>query len=315
VSVSSTIKTTGTKLVGEKAKGEVAIFNKLDSPQTIPKGSVLLDSSGRKFETQNQVSVASSSSNLEEGVITLGQTKTIVQAQDIGPEYNIAKDTKLTLKDHPETSLVAKSQQAFVGGTKEQISAVGQEDVKLVQEKIKQSIESAIDQKIEENINNLAGAIKETLKIKQQKIEYSREIGEQADELTASVDAEISVLVLDQSLYPTIAEAFLASDESFQKSTKDSSSLSFAFSDINAGSDKTTAKLTISGLLTPLLDENKIKQDLKGKNLKYTHEYLQKNVPRVYNFTTQTNFPFLEFVNPFPFKVDRIEVETKIESP
>jgi hypothetical protein len=314
VSVSANIETTGVKTVGEKSKGEVVIFNKLDKVQNLPKGTILADSTGKKFETLNLVSVASSSSDLEEGVIKLGQTKTIVQALDIGPEYNISKDTRLSLKDFSETSLIAKTSQAFVGGTKEQISAVSQADVKNIQEKIKESISQATEEKINNDLNSLSGAIKDSLKIKQQKTEISREVGEQAQELTATAQADISIFVLDPQKKPEVLTAFLSGDESYNQSTKDTASLNLDFSAVKNDGAKVTAKMAITGQLLPAVNLEVIKSAIKGKSLGFTRQYLQSQVTRVYNFSITTNFPYLETLNPLPINPRRIQIETKTES-
>jgi len=95
----ASISTTGQKTIGEKAKGEIIIYNKVDKSQNIPKGSILVDSTGKKFELASAVSVAPSTSDFEKGIINLGQTKTAAIALDIGSEYNINAATQLTFKD------------------------------------------------------------------------------------------------------------------------------------------------------------------------------------------------------------------------
>jgi len=67
-------------------------------------------------------------------------------------------------------------------------------------------------------------------------------------------------------------------------------------------------------LAKPKLDETQIKQNISGKSLKKAQDYLTNNIPRAINFNIQTNFPFLEFINPLPFRQENITIETKTES-
>ncbi|MFA6250020.1 MAG: hypothetical protein WC686_00760 [Candidatus Shapirobacteria bacterium] len=315
VSANVSAETTGEKIVGDKAKGEIVVFNKQDKTQNIPKGSIITDIQGRKFELLNIVSIASSSSNLDQGVITLGQTKTIVQALEIGPEYNIDKDAKLFFKDYSENQIVAKTSQTFVGGSKNQLKAVSEADIKSLNEKIKQAISTAVTKKVNDDLANLSGALQDTIKIKQQKIEFSREVGEVADELVASVDAQISILIFDPTQSKDVISTFLADDSGFKQSVFEPDKINLNFKISSPEDTQTKALLTLSGQLLPKIDSDRIKIDLKGKSLDYARKYLQNKVERVYDYSINTNLPLLEFINPLPFRPQSININVQSEQP
>ena len=90
---SESISTTGQKETGDKAKGEITIFNKADKIQNISKGTIMTDNSNKKYELLTSVQVPASSFNLGSGTITMGQTKANAIASDIGSEFNLNKDT------------------------------------------------------------------------------------------------------------------------------------------------------------------------------------------------------------------------------
>jgi hypothetical protein len=50
IATSTTIPTTGTKVVGDKAKGEITVYNKTSKVQNLPRNLILLDTSGKKYE-------------------------------------------------------------------------------------------------------------------------------------------------------------------------------------------------------------------------------------------------------------------------
>ena len=109
LSTSVSVPATGQKTIGDRSTGEITIFNKLDKTINLSKGAVVFDPTGRKFELETAVQIASSSSNLSLGIINLGQTKAMVKAVDIGPESNLDKDTILKIKDYPDTSAIDKA--------------------------------------------------------------------------------------------------------------------------------------------------------------------------------------------------------------
>jgi hypothetical protein len=314
VSSSIVVPTTGTKTVGEKAKGEITIYNKTDQSVDLAQSTILQDSTGQSFELLSAVSVPASSSDLEEGVINLGKIQATVVASQIGPESNLTKDTELIFKNYSKNQLVAKVSESLAGGTKEDIPAVAQADKDQIESQLSQSIQQAIDEKVGEDIERLEGLIMDTVKKSPNRIVYSREIGEEAQELSASVEAEISAFVINPQIKTEIISSFLSSNPDFDKAEINPDSFDLTFKVIELESSLASAQLTLNGLAKPKLDETQIKQNISGKSLKKAQEYLTNNVPRAINFNIKTNFSFLEFINPLPFRQENITIETKTES-
>lgn len=314
VSSSIVVPTTGTKTIGEKAKGEITIYNKTDQSVDLAQSAVLQDSTGRNFELLAPVSVPASSSDLEEGVINLGKIQATVVASQIGPESNLTKDTELIFKNYSKNQLVAKVSESLAGGTQEDIPAVTQADKDQIESQLSQSIQQAIDEKVDQDVERLEGLIMDTVKKSPNRIVYSREIGEEADELSASVEAEISAFVINPQIKTEIISAFLSSNPDFNKAEINPDSFDLTFKVIELESSLASAQLTLNGSAKPKLDETQIKQNISGKSLKKAQEYLTNNVPRAINFNIKTNFSFLEFINPLPFRQENITIETKTES-
>jgi hypothetical protein len=308
VDVKAVVETTGQKTIGEKAKGEVTIYNKLDKTQNIPKGSILTDSSGKKFELTTAVSIASSSSDLNKGIITLGQTKTVAIASDIGPEFNLSSGSQLSFKDYPSTSMIAKVETAFSGGTKQQIRAVSQADKTSVQSKIEEEITKAVENKINQTLGNISGVIKETIQSNKGTLDLSREVGEAADELSGTVTASVSVFTISPSTKESIIKQFLGSESDFSKInlTPDNYSLTFKVSKVS--STQATASLSISGQSLPKIDTSALQKTLSVKTVKQAEATIKKLVPRAYNFHIGNSLPLL------PFNSKNINIEVKTEN-
>lgn len=313
VTASDSIPTTGEKTVGEKAQGEIIIYNKQDKTQNLLENTILVDSSGRNFELVNPVSVAASSSDLDEGIINLGQTKALLIAKDIGPEYNIPKDAKLTFKDHSESILIAKASEAFAGGSKRQIKAVSKADKETLEQRLESGIKAELEKKVEEDLSNLSGLIRDTIQTKKSRVEFNREEGEEAEELSASINATVNVMVVSPDNKKQIISSFLSGQENFDKAEIDADSFDVSYEIKDMAPERASALIRISGQALPQIHDSEIRSNIKGKSLLKTENYL-KTIDRVYNYNIKRNFSFLNFINPMPFKPDNIDIEVITEA-
>jgi len=169
-------KTTGEKKVGDKAIGEVVIYNNnLEKEELIPKGTEIVSDNGFKFLIQDDVKIASASGDAANPKPATAKVK--VLAFDIGEEYNLSSGHKFKIEGK-SANLLAKNETGFSGGTKRTIKTVSRDDITQLKNKAFEQIKSKTisldsDKKI---INNLTefSLLKE---------EYSKEIGEEANEI------------------------------------------------------------------------------------------------------------------------------------
>lgn len=311
--LSASIKTTGKKIVGDKAKGEITIYNKSDKTQNIPKGTVLVDKSGKKFEVTNSVSVNPSVSNLDEGVINLGQTKIIASASDIGPEYNIPKGTALTFKEISESIMVSKVNESFTGGSKRDINAVSSEDKKTIEQEIKEKISLSVDTEIKDNLSQDGNIIKESIESKISQIEYNREIGEEADELKADVNATVSFLVLSEATKNNIVSSFLSSEKDFNNAQIIPKQFKVDIKINQNKSNQSTGLMEIEGNASPKIDSLSLQRSLVGKTGSNAEKIIRKNIPRAYNIIISHRPYFITFLNLMPFRRENINIIVKTE--
>jgi len=123
VSGEKTKSTTGTKTVGEKAKGQVKVQNGTAFPINLTAGTILLSSSDIKFVTAKQASISGALSPSDPGTTVLD-----VEAYGIGSEFNLAKDEILKVGSYPKAEVDATITANFTGGSSRQISAVSDDD-------------------------------------------------------------------------------------------------------------------------------------------------------------------------------------------
>lgn len=311
VNSSATIKTTGQKTVGDKATGEITVFNKLEKAQNISKGSILIDSNNHQFQLINDIQVAASSTDFNTGTMSFGQVKTVISASDIGPDYNISKDTTLTFKDFPQTSIVVKNNADFTGGTQKQINTVSDQDKANVQSQLTQNLQKAADDKISSELNNSNDVIKETLQTKKGQVDLNREVGEETDELTATGQADVTVFALKPDLKIKIIDQFLSTEKGFSESDLNPDTFTFTLKIDNLDENKASGSLEIKGSSLPKVDTESLKKNIAGKTTKKAQEIIKKTISRVYDFNIKLNF---NFFNLLPINSKNILIDIKTES-
>lgn len=307
LSVTDSIDTTGKKVIGDKSKGEIVIYNKNEKTILITKGSQLTYNN-LKYEVQNDTQVASSSSDLEKGVITLGQTRTMVTALDIGPEYNIAKDSRLEFIDNAFSSLLAKANGTFAGGTRQEINAVSLTDKNQLEAKLSQKISDLIDNKSNSELSGLL-TLKGTTVIKKNNLDLSREIGEQADKLEGSQEAFISVFVLTPEVQSQIINKMALLDPKYNE--VDEAAGQFTLEFVASSVDDTSAKgvLTLSGSAPPKIDSVSLVSRITTKSSSQARTIIKKYVPRAYDLKIETtNYSPLRFIDLLPFTSKNIKI-------
>jgi hypothetical protein len=128
---------TGSKDVGEKAKGDVNIYvRSASAPMTLSAGTTFA-SNGLQFTLDQAVTVSGNvnACSIISGAIYCSASASIT-ASAIGSSYNIDSNTEFTIAGKGGTAYaVAKND--FTGGAKETVKVVQQSDLDLATEKLK----------------------------------------------------------------------------------------------------------------------------------------------------------------------------------
>lgn len=189
------ISTSGETTIGNPASGKVTIYNKTNSPKNLKQGTIFTTSDNLKFTLEESLEVASQSASTDENEVTTlipGKIKAPLVAQTIGESGNITADTELSVGTYPKTSLLAKVDQGFVGGSSQTVRSPSLADQEKLIKTVTQKIIDQSDQEIEQ-----PDADKTTIPVSEPKIvstEYNAEPGEQADQLQLKLTAEFTLL-------------------------------------------------------------------------------------------------------------------------
>ncbi len=251
---------TGNKLVGDRAKGTVTIYNSA-SARTFPAGTVLTGN-GLKFTTDTEVSVASSSGIADQITVKVGVT-----AADIGEKYNLPPGVTFSVGSLPTSSYQGKNEAALAGGNSHQATVVtkGDQDRLLttLSGELTEQAQKALEAKLGASDTLLPKAITSaTIKKK-----FTHDIDAEADTFGLDLTLDFKgvtfakddlVELFKQNFQSAIAEGFELSSDSVQFEVKE------------AKTDKAgniVLKVHLDGQIVPKIAVEQIVTDSAGKSL------------------------------------------------
>ncbi len=208
VSGQKTGEATGKKIIGDKAKGKVTLYNRTSSPKTFEAGTTLTGG-GKQFVLDKAETVASAStgSNFETRPGTLEATITAV---DIGSESNIAKDVEMTIGTFSTDTYVAKTTDAAAGGTSREIKALSQKDLDDLAAALKKELnEQAVKQ-----LQDQAGSgryIFPTNRLRVVSTKFSDEVGKETNTFSVEMDVEAEAVSYSAQELKSLASQVVAS--------------------------------------------------------------------------------------------------------
>jgi len=292
--------------VGEKAKGEVIVYNKTLNAKTFPKGTII-QNSGLQFAFENEITVASASET-GEGLL-FGKESVKVTATTIGPESNLPAGNIFTLKDFPQSFYVAKNQNAFSGGTSRQVPSVSKEDQIKLEEELTAELITKAKQALIKNLHEKEILLNSQLEKVVLAKKFSREVGAEAKELSLNLSLRVNAFSFrrDDLLNLSMKDLNLP-PQGF--SFNDSQTI-IKIDDLKKEKNgDIKAKANITTFLTPQIDtlKEKLKNALIGKTYEQIVSYLKtiENVAGV-RVIKEKDLPFLK--NKLPINRQNITLD------
>ncbi len=204
VSSEKTSSTTGTKTVGEKARGAVNIQNGTSSAINLAAGTTLFASNDLKFTLDSAVTVAAAVSPSSPGTAT-----TDVSAFDIGAEYNLAKDESFRVGNYPKSDVDATATADFSGGSSRQISAVSEDDLKTLEEDLTDELLQKADSELSEKVSQDEVFIASASTYEVSERSFSHKVGDEADTLKLSMSIKVTGAAVARQALTDLAKEVL----------------------------------------------------------------------------------------------------------
>lgn len=294
---------TGTKEVGEKAKGDVTVFNWTTSETEFPADTIIISKNGIKFSLASDVSIASRSAS------TPGKSNVAAQAVDFGPEGNISGGTDFTFQEFDELLYSASNENAFAGGDKKNVTVVSEEDLDKLEESLRQSLKETATNDLK---NKTFGQTinEDAIVVEVAKKTFDKKVDDEAALVSLDMEVEASTLTYSEDeLKKLLAENANsnAPNDKLEARFENIEILS-ADSKVSANTLNLTGKFKVN--YTPKFNQDELKDKIAGKSEKEAREII-KEIGEVTDVTVNFSPNFL-IISSIPKNKEKITF--KIES-
>jgi hypothetical protein len=304
-----TIDTTGKKDVGNKAKGKVTIYNNGNDSVKLNSGDSIKSSNGLVFVLDRDVAIASASGDIFSGTKP-GTADVNITAKEIGTDYNLPSATKFTVGT--SSSLAAKNDSAFSGGSKKQVQVVSKNDVAKLRTDLSKSLEAKGHSEIANKVSGNEKVLPLLLTVSLDNQKLDKDIDTEAKKVKLTADVKFSGMAYQENEIIDYSKSLLKSKYSQDISFADNS-IKNEIKDAKERKDKQIeATLVVTAGLLPSINTEELIKKTKDKSFNETKEMLSGQ-PQVVN--TQINFspPVFFLPNLFPRLPNQISVEVKPE--
>lgn len=263
-----TKSTTGTKLVGEKAKGSVQIVNGNGNPINLASGTILTSSAGLKFITDSSASVSGQLIPGSPGTATLSVT-----ANDLGAQYNLAKGEVFKVGLFDKSQVAATSQVDFSGGSSQQIAAVSAADQQKLSTDLKNELSARVLSDLSSKIDSDQVFINDLASLSVTSETFDHKVGDVADTLKLSLKISGNGVAADKAKLVQYATDSLKSKIPQGYSLR-SSQINFKFTYTGKQDGNLGYNADIIANFLPLLTTEDLTKKISGKKTSAVVEYL-----------------------------------------
>ena len=277
-SATKTTDSSGIALVGEKAKGNITIFNKTLQEKTFTAGTTLT-AQELTFTLDESLTVPAATVTTKEGgeVKDYGKKSVAVSAAAIGAESNLAKGTELIVASFASETYSATIDEGLSGGASREVRVVSTTDLELLVSEAKKDI---LDQ-AKEAFAKESGSGTYVLPPQQVEILTStadEKEGTEASSVTATVTAVVKTLKYKTEDLLPLVETVLKSEipEGFVLKDREPEVLS-APSEQKDLSKKITLSVNISAQVVAELDTDELRSKILGEQVGAAKNILTAN--------------------------------------
>jgi hypothetical protein len=308
---------TGSKEVGEKAKGQV-VFNNCESEteQTIPAGTVLT-ANGLSYVTLSTVIAPAASGTFLSGCNPGVSEATSISASDIGEGHNTPEGTTFSVSgysnDNSQVYFNATANTNITGGTQRQIKVVSDGDVKKASDKLAKQNSDDVKKQLIDKYGDSVIVLEQTFKVDNDAVVSLPAVGAEAADGTAKLTGTVtySMAGVDKVELGRFLDGYFAEelkDENDQR-IYDNGVDEVSFTDIESSQGNYAATLIVTAQVGPKIDDEAIKNDAKGKR----YGEIQSSIEAI-DGVNNVDIKFSPFwVSSAPGDTKRISVEFKLD--
>ncbi len=306
-----TRQVTGEKTIGEKAVGTVTVFNRTNEDVQFPSGTKLISEEEAKLEffLRESITVGAKTADLDSGVDRLGEAQVEVIAGDIGPDYNLSKNSLFEVEGESENDYIARAHDDITGGSNRKVSAVSPDDIanlrSLLEEELKQKASEELDKKIGPGMklvdNDPVIVVKD--------FSTNRREDEEAQELTGTISGSAYVLAYNEVRLEEAALSYIREIAGDDLSLI-SDTVNISFDKKSEEEDEVQGELVVEAKLFPTINLEEISNKLVKSNKNQVNKIIRE-YPRIYRFEVKTSPSLFNFWPWLSGKENNILVDLK----
>jgi hypothetical protein len=307
---SKTIAATGKKLIGEKAVGEVKIFNRTSERAEFEAGTSLIGPDNLEFVLDNDVFVASKTADLETGVDRWGETSASVTAGNIGTDYNLASNTTFTIGDYSEDDYLARNPEAMSGGTSREIRVVSEDDQQKLKDDLIEDLKNQAEEELKTKLADtriIEGSFQSTVVEE----DYTADVGDEVDEVGLDLTINLTAAKINHQSLTEIAGKVLGDKTEEGYELKEGSLTAKLDIDTNQDGEKTAGRLTLKGKVYPKVNIEDLKNQLTSKKETAAKELIRKTYPRIYRDEIVYQLPLTKIFGYLPPRSENIIISVE----
>lgn len=303
---------TGSETVGERASGSV-VFRNCDtsSATTVPSGTYIAHG-GRNFIIQGSVVVPGG--NFAGGMCVAPgvSAEVTVIATDIGSEFNKSSGTSFTVSGY-SSSMTARNPSAITGGSSREVTIVTAEDVQTASESLVEQSDDDVRAELQARFGDGYIVLEDSFTIDRAEAASSPAIGQQAEgnaTLTSKVTYRLTAVSeadLDGFLSALLKEQL---EDQTAQNVYDSGAEAARFSQYSRDGDVATVRLATTGQIGPVIDEDKVREQVAGKRYGEVQSTLQQ-IDGVSDVDVQFSYFWVRTV---PNNTEKISIEFELQN-
>lgn len=297
--------TTGTKTVGDKAKGEVIIY-RVGGEITLDAGTILTGPGSLRFSLDNEVKVASGSAS------TPGTTKVGVTAEDIGAQYNLASGGAFSVGNYSTVDMEAKNEAAFSGGSSREIRAVSEEDLDVLEKDLEDELKERAKELVKSDLGEDEYFLEESLSATSSAKTFSAKVGDEAESLKLFLTIEVVGLKVSKKEIGELSVEVLK-DKVPQGFSLRGEQIDYSLEPKRIKDDEYEFEVRVSANLLPGVDTNEVIQQIKGRSFEAAQEYMKTQVPGFVRAEIKTSLTLPGKLKTLPHMAKNIDIEVAAE--
>ena len=299
--------TSGTKTVGDAAKGEVTIYNDTDSARELAAGTTIANDKGMKFTLDQEVKIASKSVDLaSSSPYKPGSAKVKVTAAKIGAESNLEANTSFTVANFSQTTILARNEAAFSGGTSKEAKGVSKADVEKLTKDLVGELESQALEKLNGQVASGNQLVTASLTSKTKTQEFDHKVDEEADVLSLTLTSQFSGVSFSTTEFNDLVKKQLSTKVPTDKQLAEDSKVEFKPKE-DASEGSYVFEVATQSFLLPKLNPENIQNKVKGNAVDSMKVYLL-SLPSVRQIKVEVKPKLPGILNRFPFKSEKISI-------